>query len=187
MELLGTVEMNNHEALVVDCLENLSYERVNYKGNDLLIGSNEDGIYNVLFHQAYTCGPKAFGGAKIKWHLKDGSVLETDGWWWSGGASKAAEYLGKQLISVSIQSISDLVDCFVFTSMLMEKEKALAMFAGVPEASRFMSYDDGWHAAHMIKVRMHDERIDPNSVDPHELWKELLRLRAERHSATLGI
>lgn len=184
MKLLGTVSMNNREALVVDSIAELSYRRVNHRGYDLLIGSNEDGIYHVFYHRAYRYGPKAFGGAKIRWHLDDGSILESDGWWWSGGEEKAEDYLGKKLISVSIECISELVGCFVFTGMLMDRDKAYALFNGVPETSRFLSYNDSRQVAYAIKKRLSDERVDPYSVDPAALWSELLRGRDERLAAT---
>lgn len=176
MKVLGTVLMNSRDALVVDMLHPMSYERVQTKGSDLLIGSDGHGCYDVLYHMPYGSGPKAFGGAKIKWQLKDGSILESDGWWWQGRSEAAAEHLGIRFANVSIESIGELCDCFVFTGRLIDTRR-LADYTKDLEPWRCgLDYNTTRYAAYTVKQDLKAQGEDPRGQEPQELFDRIAML-----------
>lgn len=173
MELLGAVNFNSGIALIVDERKPVTYERKSYRGKgkytaDLLIGDNEDGMVDVLQRHVYSCGPKAFGGHKFSWKMKDGTVMTTDGWWWSGGYTEAEELLGRKIVSLPISSLSDLCMCYVFCSASMFADSYhILIDAYCEKHGRPLELLDYWavdRAINVVKHRM------PEIKEPHALW-----------------
>lgn len=176
MKLLGAVNFNQGRALIVDERKPVTYECRAFRGKgkytaDLLIGDNEDGLVDVLQHQVYSCGPKAFGGHEFTWNMKDGSMLTTDGWWWSGGYKEAEELLGKTIISMPISPITDL-HCFVFCSASIFADSYHALIdAYTKEHDRALPVYDYALMDKACRLAVPRDRIE---VTPEMLWQAVL-------------
>lgn len=173
MELLGAVNFNDGIALIVDERKPVTYERREWRGKgrycaDLLIGDNEDGMVDVLQRHVYSCGPKAFGGHEFSWKMKDGTMMTTDGWWWSGGYAEAEELLGRKIVSPPISSITDLTRCFVFCSASIFADSYHALIdAYATKHGVALPVLDYWRmdkACKQVKARRHGE------TSPQDLW-----------------
>lgn len=119
-KLEALVELNGREALVVR--DDIYFEYEKY--GDIIIGIDETDTFLVVYVYDWPSkGFKAFGGREFDIELKDGEIIHCNGQWWYGGANKAIEVLGRDIISVAVGSVNELTETYVFNSMYMFKDK----------------------------------------------------------------
>lgn len=169
MKVYATVNTNGRESLIVDKIKPLIYTMWQ---NDLLIGDNTDGLYDVLYHEKFSSGPKAFGGRELAFAMADGSVMTSDGWWWAGSVSRAEALMGINLGSVALRTVGGLVDSYVFTGYLMRPEIVEMLCEGVPKNLRNLDYWNVERACRTIKAQfVREQAVHSMEQDPDTLWK----------------
>lgn len=116
--LQAVVKMNGREAFVFDKIDEIKYiDKGNY-----LFGENDNGIFLGCYKfEMPWSGFKAFGGCKFDIHMKNGEIKIASGQWWDAGWSEYEKYLGEEIISVPINTIDKLKDCYVFCGGAMTK------------------------------------------------------------------
>lgn len=185
MKLYATIGMNGREALVVDKIKPLVYSKW---GESLLIGTNNEGLYDVLYHEKFNCGPKAFGGHELKFPMADGTVLKSDGWWWAGNVQKAEEIMGIKLPGVAIKTVGGIVDCYCFTNYLIGAHALDVLLNGLRPDQRNWDYWSFEKACRTLKAQfVKDQAMHSMDQDPDELWKLVVeRMEEAKHGYVHG-
>lgn len=119
-ELAALVKFNNSKAFVLKDKVKLRYTR---HGN-ILIGIDDSGTFvDCLYYETPHGAFRAFAGREFDIPLENGEVIHCNGQWWQGGAEKAEEILGKNLVSATYGDMESLRKCYVYTGYCAIKEK----------------------------------------------------------------
>lgn len=183
MKLLGVSKFNDGIALIVDNVKPLTYEEHLTPKRRLLIGDNEDGLCDVLYWGKYSCGPKAFGGANIRWHMKDGTIKDTDGWWWDGGTADASEYLGYTIYRATIATVDELMECYVYFGRSIFDNAYMRLFdeyveqhGDDPVVHDYWRLDKAFKKAHRMRSM---GELAGDALSPENLWAAVAKLYEE--------
>lgn len=119
-ELVALVKFNRGKAFVLKNELNFKYQ----KHGGLLIGIDESETFvDCLFYERPTANFKAFAGREFDIKLENGETIHCNGQWWHGGTDKAEKLLGKEIVSVTVEDVQGLKDCYVFTGCFAFKHR----------------------------------------------------------------
>lgn len=110
-EVEAIVKFNDGVAYVLDKPVEFTY----YKEGGLIIGIDDTCTFiQTYYYETPSYGFKAFGGREFDIVLENGDVIHCNGQWWDGGAQKAEELLGEELVHATYNDLENLKECYVF-------------------------------------------------------------------------
>lgn len=119
--------------VVVDKMPELLYTR----NGSYLIGE-ESGFYNFYGLSPASKGFSAFGGREFDIPLKDGGVEKARGQWWN---STPEEYMTEEYVSVGVSTKELLNNCYVFSSMIISKDRLDSWLEKHEPSNNYYKYD----------------------------------------------
>jgi len=124
---------NGHLYIMVDKIPKLTYEKIGAS----YVGSDEQELFNDYLKYEYGYGSfKAFAGREFSIELKDGTIIKLKDHWWDYGVyDKENEYVG-----IGLGTLESLLDCFVFCSYNVRKDKLEELINDYLSRDKFYEY-----------------------------------------------
>ena len=117
-KIMAKVKFNDGIAIVLDKLPELTYRRI---GTNVIYGTDGT-FYKCYAYERSSPNWKAFAGRKFNLPMKDGNVTECYGQYWDAGQGELSEKLGITIEPVTMGTIPELIECYVFSGSNIESE-----------------------------------------------------------------
>ncbi len=176
MKIIKRVTFNEGEAYVFDRLPSLNkYKSLTVDG-ERYIYAYKNGFMNSFYFQHPEGRFKAFAGREFILNI-DGADTLCNGQWWDGGQSTIAEYLGLQFKLVTLSTVDQLRDCYVFHSRCIESSVLDFLLSKAPrDLIDCSDYRVVLNEDRLFNRYWYAERAKRNAIKQAKHWKSLVAI-----------
>lgn len=129
IKIEAIVKFNDHHAYVLNRMPSFKYEK-----HGSYLYASDGPFFSSYEYRPPSNAFQAFAGREFDLQMLDGTATKCKGQYWDCGNSWANELLGIQIVDVTIKTIKQLKECYVFYGSSMQKEvleKLISEYDGV--------------------------------------------------------